>query len=150
MGRSDNSISISTKFGYTHYTAGAIKTITNLLRQAFTWLSPIMMILHFFIEGNTHFFDAICLLLSSLLAIINASLRFNNRTDLLEIVITALICRVNELMGLEEFLVWLFVIVIHLWLQYQYHSNHWTSCFHWLNHFRDISCISSFLKKFND
>jgi len=75
-----------------------------------------MMILHFFLEGTAHFFNAIYLLLSSLLAIINASLRFNNRTNLLETVITVIIRRVNELMGLEEFLVWLFVIVIHLWL----------------------------------
>jgi len=72
------------------------------------------MILCFFLEGIAHFFDAICLLLSSLLAIINASLRFDNRTNLLETVITVLIHRVNEPMGLEEFLVWLLVIVIHL------------------------------------
>ena len=75
------------------------------------------MILCFFLEGIAHFFDAICLLLSSLLAIINASLRFDNRTNLLETVITVLIHRVNEPMGLEEFLVWLLVIVIHLLLQ---------------------------------
>jgi len=76
-----------------------------------------MMILRFFLEGTAHFFDAICLPLSSLLAIINASLRFVNRTNLLEIVITALIRQVNELVGLEEFPVRLFVTVIDLWLQ---------------------------------
>jgi hypothetical protein len=75
------------------------------------------MILCFFLEGTAHFFDAICLLLSSLLAITNAFLRFDNRTNILEIVIIVLIRRVNELMGLEEFIVCLFVTVIHLWLQ---------------------------------
>lgn len=76
-----------------------------------------MMILRFFLEGTAHFFDAICLPLSPLLEIINASLRFDNRTNLLEIVITVLIRQVNELVGLEEFPVRLFVTVIHLWLQ---------------------------------
>ena len=76
-----------------------------------------MMILHFFLEGIAHFFDAICRLLSSLLAIINASLRFHNRTNLLQTVITVLICQGNELMDLEEFLVQLFVTVIHFRLQ---------------------------------
>lgn len=36
VGRSDNSISISTDLGQTYHTAGAIKTVKNLLRQAFT------------------------------------------------------------------------------------------------------------------
>ena len=76
-----------------------------------------MMILCFFLEGIAHFLDAICLLLSSLSAIINASLRFDNRTNLLEIVISVQIRQVNKLMGLEKFLVWLFVTVIYLWLQ---------------------------------
>jgi len=76
-----------------------------------------MLILSFFLEGTAYFFDAICHLLSLLLAIINESLRFGNRINLLQTVITVLIRQVNELMGLEELLVQLFVIVIHLWLQ---------------------------------
>lgn len=71
-------------------------------------------------------FATICLLFISLLMVINGSLRLDNRANLLEVVVIGLICQGNEFMGLEEFLVRLFVTVFHLWLKYHNHSNHST------------------------
>jgi hypothetical protein len=107
-----------------------------------------MMILCFFLEGTAHFFDAICLLLSSLLAITNAFLRFDNRINLLEIVIIVLICQVNELMGLEEFLVCLFVIVVtNITITHIIGLNVFTGL---TTSGTSVVFISPFLKKFND
>ena len=88
-----------------------------------------MTILCFFLKGTAHLFDAICLLLASLLIVTNGFLRLDNGANLLEVVVSGLICQVNEFMGLEEFLVRLFAIVFHLWLKYHNHSNHSTYLF---------------------
>jgi hypothetical protein len=76
-----------------------------------------MKILCFFLEGTARFFNAICLLLTSLFMVVNGSLRLDSEANLLEVVVIGVICHVNELMGLDEFLVLLFATVIHLWLK---------------------------------
>lgn len=62
-----------------------------------------MMILCFFLKGTAYLFEAICLLLTSLLIVINGSLRLDNGADMLVGVVLELICQVNEFMGLEGF-----------------------------------------------
>jgi hypothetical protein len=46
---------------------------------------------------------------------INGSLRLDKGANLLEVVVVGLVCGVNEFMGLEELLVWLFATVFRLW-----------------------------------
>jgi hypothetical protein len=62
-----------------------------------------MMILCFFLKGTAYLFEAIFLLLTSLLIVINGSLRLDNGADMLEGAVLELICQVNEFMGLEGF-----------------------------------------------
>jgi hypothetical protein len=49
--------------------------------------------------------------------VVNGLLRLDSEANLSGVVIIGVICRVNELMGLDEFLVLLFATVVHLGLK---------------------------------